>query len=70
MKTTHQLLLISIVLAALAGARPAAAYDKSAFVAPEDGALVVLIQNLHEDRAMSYVVFDADKTMRGRGGGP
>jgi hypothetical protein len=57
------------VLVALAGARPAAAYDKSAFVAPEDGALVVLIQNLHEDRAMSFVVFDADKTCVAEVGG-
>jgi len=68
-KTTHQLLLISIVLVALAGARPAAADCKSPFLAPEDGALVVLIQNLHEDRAMSFVVFDADKTCVAEVGG-
>ena len=61
MKNTHQLLSISIVLAALAAARPATAYDKSAFVAPEDGALVVFIHNVREDRATTYVVFDADK---------
>ena len=61
MKNTHQLLSISIVLVVLAGARPAAAYDKSAFVAPEDGALVVFIHNVREDRATTYVVFDADK---------
>jgi len=61
LKTTRQVLFISLVLAALANPRPAAADDKSAFVAPEDGALLVLIQNASEDRAMSYLVFDADK---------
>ena len=46
---------------ALAAARPAAAEGKSAFVAPKDVALVVFIQNAPDDRAMSYIVFDADK---------
>jgi hypothetical protein len=52
--------LISFVLAALAGPRPAAAYDKSAFVAPTGEALVVFIQNLREDRTTSYLVFDPE----------
>jgi hypothetical protein len=53
--------LLGLVLAALVSARPAAADDKSPFLAPADGALVVFIQNLYEDRAMSYIVFDANK---------
>ena len=61
MKSTHQVLLISFALAALAAARPAAAEGKSAFVAPKDVALVVFIQNAPDDRAMNYIVFDADK---------
>ena len=61
MKSTHQVLLISLALVALAAARPAAAEGKSAFVAPKDVALVVFIQNAPDDRAMSYIVFDADK---------
>jgi len=60
-KTTLQILLFSLVLAALLGPRSAAANDKSAFVAPEEGALVVFIQNAPDDRAMNYIVFDADK---------
>lgn len=42
------------------GARPAAAYDKAAFVAPKGQALVVFIQNLKEDKAMTYTVVDRD----------
>ena len=61
MKSTHQVLLISFALAALAAARPAAAEGKSAFVAPKDVALVVFIQNAPDDRAMNYIVFDANK---------
>jgi len=63
-KTTRRVLLTSLLLAALGALaipRPAAAYDKSAFVARPDESRVVLIQNLREDRAMQYVVFDADK---------
>jgi len=52
---------MSFVVIALAVARPAAADGKSAFVAPEEGALVVFIQNAPDDRAMNYIVFDADK---------
>ena len=64
MKTTHQVLLFSLVLialVALASPHPAAAYDKSAFVASREQALVVVIQNLREDRAMSYLIFDPEK---------
>jgi hypothetical protein len=62
-KTIHQAPLrsLAVALAALAIPRPAAAYDKSAFVAPEGEALVVLIQNEHDDRALSFVVFDPNK---------
>ena len=59
--TRQHLLLFSFVLAAFASADPAAADSKSAFVAPEDGALVVFIHNLREDRATTYVVFDMNK---------
>jgi hypothetical protein len=45
----------------LAIPRPAAAYDKSEFVAPAGEALVVLIQNDRDDRALSFVVFDPNK---------
>lgn len=61
MKSTPRLLLIWFGLMALAAARPAAAEGKSAFVAPKDVALVVFIQNAPDDRAMDYIVFDADK---------
>jgi hypothetical protein len=54
-------LWISLVLVALVSPRVTAADDKSPLLAPADGALVVFIQNLHEDRSMSYIVFDADK---------
>jgi hypothetical protein len=60
-RTTHQALRISLALAALADPRPAAAYDKSAFVPPTEKALVVFIQNLREDRATSYLVFDPEQ---------
>ena len=51
------------VLIALVFAQPqsAAAYENADFVAPENKALVVFIQNLYEDRAESFIVFDADK---------
>lgn len=64
MKISHQVLFVLFVLtalAALASPRPAAAYDKSAFVAPQGEALVVFIQNLRADRSMSYIVFDPEK---------
>lgn len=48
-------------MALLASPRPAAAYDKVAFVAPKDEARVVFIQTLREDRTMSFIVFDPDK---------
>lgn len=64
MKTTHQVLLISLVLVAvelLACPRSAAADGKSAFVAPEDVALVVFIHNHPDDRHATYIVFDLNK---------
>jgi hypothetical protein len=53
--------LFSLVLVALASAGPAAADNKSAFVAPKDGALIVFIHNLPEDRHTTYIVFDLNK---------
>lgn len=51
------------VLIALLLAQPhqAAAYDNTDFIAPENEALLVFIQNLFEDRAESFLVFDAEK---------
>lgn len=61
MKTRHHVLLFSVALAACASPGPAAADSKSAFIAPEDGALLVFIHNLYEDRSTTYVVFDLNK---------
>jgi hypothetical protein len=65
----QQVLLISFVLAAVASPRTAAADGKSAFAAPKDGALVVFIQNAPDDRAMNYIVFNADKQCLAEVGG-
>lgn len=64
MNTTLQrysVALVTICVLTMALPKPASAYDKAAFVAPETTALVVFIQNLREDRALSYLVFDADR---------
>lgn len=53
-------LSIAVLLAALASSSPATAYDKYAFVAPPDQALLVFIQNTREDRDQVYTVFQAD----------
>ncbi len=50
-----------LIVLMLAQPQPAAAYDSSDFIAPKDHALVVFIQNLYEDRAEGFIVFDADK---------
>ncbi len=50
-----------MALQALASPHPAAADDKSAFIAPAGEALVVFIQNDRADREMSYLVFDPDR---------
>lgn len=50
-------------------ASPAAAGDKSDFIAPEDQALVVFIQNVREDETMKFVVFEADRTCIAEVGG-
>jgi len=63
-KGKRQSLWFALVLGAfmlVVSPRPAVAYDKAAFVAPEGEALLVFIQNLREDRTMSYIVFDPDK---------
>lgn len=65
----QQVLLISFVLAAVASPRTTAADGKSAFAAPKDGALVVFIQNAPDDRAMNYIVFNADKQCLAEVGG-
>ncbi len=70
MKRSHRVscfVLALVALAALASAAPAAAYDrvapyhKEAFVAPEDQAVIVFIQNLKPDERMTFTVFDPDK---------
>jgi hypothetical protein len=62
-------LLVSLAFVVLAGARPAAAYDKSAFVAPKDQALLVFIQNIRDDESMTYMVFDRDRQCLAEVGG-
>jgi hypothetical protein len=61
--------LISLVVMALGIPRPAAADGPSAFVAPEGSAVVVFIQNLREDRKMSFTVFDLNKQCIAQVGG-
>jgi len=64
MKLRHSVSWLAPLLAALmfvVNPGEAAAYGKSAFVAPETEALVVFIQNLREDKTMSYLVFDAER---------
>ena len=64
MNPRHRVPWLALLLGALifvVSPRPAAAYDKAAFVAPQAEALVVFIQNLREDRTMSYLVFDAER---------
>jgi hypothetical protein len=54
-------ILVGALVASVVAPSSAAAYDKSAFVAPEGQALVVFIQNLHVDRKMTFTVFGSDK---------
>lgn len=64
MKPPHRGSWIWLVLAVLVPAvmpRPAAAYDKTEFIARPNEARVVFIQNLREDRTMKYIVFDPNK---------
>jgi len=51
----------ALIALVLAQPQPAAAYDSADLIAPENEALVVFIQNLYEDRAERYIVFDAEK---------
>jgi len=53
--------LLATVVLSLSQPQSAAAYDNADFIAPKNEALVVFIQNLYEDRAESFIVFDADK---------
>jgi hypothetical protein len=57
----HHALWISFALLTLASPGAAFADIKPPFVAPDQLALVVFIQNLREDRAMTYTVFDLNK---------
>ncbi len=50
-------------------ATSAAAYEKADFVAPKDKALVVFIQNLRDDEAMTYTIVDRDLTCFAEVGG-
>ncbi len=61
LKTAYQPLSISLVLFALASPHVAGAADRSAFVARDDQALVVFIQNEPNEYMMNYIVFDPDK---------
>jgi hypothetical protein len=67
-RTARQSLWVSlafsliVVLEALRSPSTAAAYDASAFVAPNEEALVVFIHNLRDDERAEYVVFDPEKT--------
>ena len=58
---TNSASLAAMGVLMLAQPHSAAAYDNSDFVAPKNEALVVFIQNLYEDRAESFIVFDLDK---------
>ena len=57
----HQALLLSFLWLALASPRSAHADTKPPFVAPDDLALLVFIQNTREDRALSFTVFDLNR---------
>lgn len=52
---------LAICALTLALPQPVAAYESADFVAPEHEARVVFIQNLYEDRAESFIVFDANR---------
>jgi len=52
---------LSLLLGVLAASRPAVADELPAFVAPEEKALLVLVQNERTDRGTTFVVFDPDK---------
>jgi hypothetical protein len=61
LETAYQPLWIWLVLFALGSPHVAGAADRSAFVAPEDQALLVFIQNEPDDYMMNFIVFDPDK---------
>jgi hypothetical protein len=61
LKTAYQPLWISFVLFAVASSHVAGADARSAFVASEDQALLVFIQNLPDDYITKYIVFDPNK---------
>lgn len=59
--TACQALAISFVLVALASTPIAGADGKSPFLAPDDQAVLVFIQNEPHDYIMEYVVYDPDR---------
>lgn len=63
MKTMPQSWFTALMLTALVCVPPStsAAYDKSAFIPPQDQALLVFIQNLRADEKMTFTVFDLNK---------
>jgi hypothetical protein len=60
-KTTQWAMLISVVVTTSLAPHLAVADNRLEFVAPEGLAVIVFIQNLREDRAMKFTVFDLNK---------
>lgn len=60
-KTARWAMLVSAVLAASLAPLLAAADNRLDFIAPEDLAVIVFVQNLREDRGMDFTVFDLNK---------
>ena len=60
-KTAQWVMLISVLVTASVVPRLTAADNRLEFVAPEGLAVVVFIQNVYEDRAMNFTVFDLNK---------
>ena len=60
-KTAQWVMLISLLVTASVVPRLTAADNRLEFVAPEELAVVVFIQNVYEDRAMNFTVFDLNK---------
>lgn len=61
--------LVILFVAALTLPSPAAAATIADFAPPEGKALVVFIQNLREDRTMTFLVFETDRTCVAEVGG-
>lgn len=61
MRSSFSIWVGVVGLIALVAPPSAGAYDKAAFVAPSDKALIVFIQNQRVDRKMTFIVFASDK---------